>query len=281
MTHPALASMLDGFAPPATTFIVTIYGDVVVPRGGVLWMGNVVELCAGVGISESLARTAVSRLVAAGRLVGARQGRRSFYRLADPSRAEFAQAAQRLYGPPRHSDDWLILHAPDLPEDAVRRAGYGAMGAGLFLLPAWMRPAPGMLFRAAPLDPMEALAARLWDLEALAADYQAMLDMFSPVAAHLGEGAGIGGFDALVLRLALVHVFRRILLRDPELPSTALPANWPGARARSLFANLYPRLSQTADSFIGTRLEGETGPLAAETPETICRLHDLTAANPG
>lgn len=279
MTHPALASILEGFAPTATTFIVTIYGDVVVPRGGVLWMGNVVELCAGVGISESLARTAVSRLVAAGRLVGTRQGRRSFYRLADPSREEFAEAAKRLYGPPPQSQDWFILHAPELSDDEARRAGYGAMGAGTFLLPGWMRPLPGMLLRAAPLARIDGLAARLWDLDGLAGEYQAMLDMFGPAARLLGEGGAIGGLDALVLRLALVHVFRRILLRDPELPAAALPAAWPGLRARSLFADLYPRLSQTADSFIGAQLEGEAGVLAAGTVETQRRLTSLTAGD--
>ncbi len=275
MTHPALVSILDGFAPTATTFIVTIYGDIVVPRGGVLWMGNVVELCGGVGISESLARTAVSRLVAAGRLVGTRQGRRSFYRLADPSHEEFAQAALRLYGLPRQPEDWMILHAPDLAEDEARRAGYGTMAPGIYLLPGWMRPGQGMAFRAAPLASVAGLAAQLWDLGALASEYQAMLDMFGPAEALLRQEPAIDGRDALVLRLALVHVFRRILLRDPELPAAALPQDWPGMRARALFGMLYTRLSGGADSFIGAQLEGERGRLAPETSETVRRLHNL------
>ena len=52
----------------------------------------------GLGIEDGAVRTAVSRLVGAGRLVGERIGRRSFYRLSDPAQAEFAaaQAAQKL-----------------------------------------------------------------------------------------------------------------------------------------------------------------------------------------
>lgn len=50
MTHPVLARILEDFSPTATTFIVSIYGDVVAPRGEVLWMGNVIALCAGVGL---------------------------------------------------------------------------------------------------------------------------------------------------------------------------------------------------------------------------------------
>ena len=54
-------------APRAPAFLVTLYGDVVEPRGGTLWMGSLIECCAMHGLSESLVRTAVSRLVGAGR----------------------------------------------------------------------------------------------------------------------------------------------------------------------------------------------------------------------
>lgn len=54
---------------------MTIYGDVVEPRGGIARIGNPIETCAEVGISENLVRTAVSRLVAAGQLSGEREGR--------------------------------------------------------------------------------------------------------------------------------------------------------------------------------------------------------------
>lgn len=89
----------------AGSFIVTVYGDVVVPRGEVLWIGSLIETCARIGISENLVRTAVSRMVAAGRLEGERSGRRSFYRLAPAARAEFADAARLLYARPQPSGD--------------------------------------------------------------------------------------------------------------------------------------------------------------------------------
>ena len=87
--------LLDGERLRAASFIVTVYGDVVEPRGGLLWMGTLVEVCALAGISETRVRTAVSRLVAAGRLEGTRVGRRSYYRLTPAAGAEFAAAAER------------------------------------------------------------------------------------------------------------------------------------------------------------------------------------------
>ncbi len=72
-------SFLRPFPPKAAQLIVTIYGDIVEPRGGVLWMGDLISLCAGFSVNESLVRTAVSRLVSKGQLKGEREGRRSFY----------------------------------------------------------------------------------------------------------------------------------------------------------------------------------------------------------
>lgn len=70
-----LRLIIDEVSLKAAGFIVTIYGDVVEPRGGVVWTGNLIETCAAAGISETLVRTAVSRLVAAGQLSGEREGR--------------------------------------------------------------------------------------------------------------------------------------------------------------------------------------------------------------
>lgn len=117
---PLLQQRLTTRAP---AMIVTIYGDIVVPRGGVLWMGTLVEICAHLGISETLVRTAVSRLVAAEQLVGERDGRRSYYRLASGARTEFAAAARLLYGPQVGAEGFLIHHAPGLSDEIARRAG--------------------------------------------------------------------------------------------------------------------------------------------------------------
>ena len=57
----AVRALLAATAPRAASFIVTIYGDVVEPRGGTLAMATLIDSCARHGISESLVRTAVSR----------------------------------------------------------------------------------------------------------------------------------------------------------------------------------------------------------------------------
>ena len=107
-----LAPARSGYIPRAPAFIVTLYGDAIEPRGGTLWMGDLVSCCAEQGISESLVRTAVSRLVAAGKLLGERIGRKSFYRLTDQAQAEFRSASKVLYTPPPMARGWLLALKP-------------------------------------------------------------------------------------------------------------------------------------------------------------------------
>ena len=259
----------------AGSFIVTVYGDVVVPRGEVLWIGSLIETCARIGISENLVRTAVSRLVAAGRLEGERSGRRSFYRLAPAARAEFADAARLLYARPQPSGDWLVMLHPAMPEDLARRHRMARMGGDLWLCPARgdLPPTGGLVLRAAPaagLDHLPQLAG-FWDLAALAQGYRMVLARFRP----LSDGPVLSPEDALIARLLLVHLYRGVLLRDPGLPPEALPPDWPGTEAQALFRSLYPALSPLAEAHIARVMVGEDGPLAETTPRTQARLHAL------
>lgn len=263
----------------AGSFIVTLYGDVVLPRGGSLWIGNVIETCARVGISETLARTAVSRLVEAGRLAGVREGRRSFYRLTPQAAAEFEAAARVLHGPSRADGDatWTLValsgEGRAAALEALARRGFGAASPGLAVKPgdaadaardALPAGAEAVVFRGAPEAAEPALAsfvAGAWDLAALAERYAGFSARFAPLAEALGAGAAPTPAESLALRLLLVHDYRHIALRDPGLPPQALPAGWPGVAARALFRTLYDRLTPSAEAFVGEAFVALDGPL--------------------
>lgn len=273
---------LAGFEPRAASFIVTIYGDVVEPRGGLLWMGTLIDICADVDISETRVRTAVSRLVAAGQLQGERAGRRSFYRLTPAARADYARAANILFDPPPTTGQWRIVCAGEAPADDLVRAGFAVLGPGVFIAPDHAEAAtpPGLMFRAGVAQGgalLRAFAAERWDLTAHAQAYHAFLDRFAPLGRALPvlADAALAPRRALLLRLALVHSYRYALLRDPRLPPEALPPDWPGAAASALFARLYLGLSGAADSFVGDHFEDAGGLLPATTAETRKRLRGM------
>jgi hypothetical protein len=87
-------------AEPSRTWsvIITVFGDAIVPRGGSVWLGTLVNFLAALDIGDGVVRTAMSRLAADGWLQRRRVGRNSFYHLTGKGRATFRQATEHIYG---------------------------------------------------------------------------------------------------------------------------------------------------------------------------------------
>ena len=85
-----------------------------------------------------MVRTAVSRLVAANRLNGEREGRRSYYRLSDSAQTEFLLAASRIYGR-RPRQDWCFIWLADTGQEPalahLELAGFRRLASNWFLGP--------------------------------------------------------------------------------------------------------------------------------------------------
>lgn len=281
MTRPAtLATLLDTFPVSAGAFVVTLYGDVVAPRGGEVWMGTLVATCGTLGIAESRVRTAVSRLVAADRIAGEKLGRRSYYRLTPAAEREFEQASALIYAPadPPALRGWHLVALPAGPEReaaarSLSRLRFGLAQPQLALLPdrgQALPPLPAPRFAATTADDLGPLLADAWPLADLAAAMRRFLDGFAPLDGRRFEPA-----EALGLRLLLVHVFRDIALRDPLLPPALLPADWPGLAARRLFAGLYRGLAPAAEAAVAAAFVDRTGALAADGATLRRRLRRL------
>ncbi|MCI4665988.1 MAG: PaaX family transcriptional regulator [Neomegalonema sp.] len=279
MPHAAIAALVDAFPLRAGGFIVTLYGDVVAPRGGGLWMGNVIEACAAVGVNESRVRTAVSRLVAAGRLEGLKDGRKSYYRLTNAGEIEFERAAERIYREPIAAPvrGWRIVL---LPQGAQREAlmeqlsacRFGFPQPGVAILPDRGDPLPDIAapsFLAASDDDLTEVVRAAWPLEELHARIELFFSVFEPL-----EKAPPAPENALAARLMLVHAFREIALSDPRLPLEFLPANWRGPAARALFARLYLALSPAADAAIG-KFQDQNGQLRLDAAAIASRMEAL------
>ncbi|AVW93702.1 MULTISPECIES: PaaX family transcriptional regulator C-terminal domain-containing protein [Roseobacteraceae] len=275
MTDP----LLTVSPPRAPDFIVTIYGDVVEPRGGTLWMGALIECCAEHGISESLVRTAVSRLVSSGRLEGARLGRKSFYRLSTAAQAEFRDAARILFDSPPTPESWLVaLREPDACGEAP--FPWVRLASGVALAPARtdLRAIDGVIFEAHPVSGhIPALAAQNWPLCDVATAYKRVIDRYAHLMERLDE-ATASGSTALTLRLRLVDDYRRAALADPQLPLHACPDEWPADAAQDLFTRLYLALSPAADRHIAAQFQNQSGFLPRDTKATLTRLARLRAS---
>lgn len=111
-----------------------------------------------------------------------------------------------------------------------------------------------------------------WNLDQLAADYADFVASYQPILEALREQA-CGPVDeqgAFLVRTLLIHDFRRLLLRDPELPEVLQPAGWPGHEARRLCKEVYRRLLQPSERHLDRHLllaSGEVPPASRMVDE--------------
>ena len=67
--------------------------------------------------------------------------------------------------------------------------------------------------------------------------------------------------SAFLVRTLLIQEYRKVLLRDPQLPAELLPAGWHGTSAYQLCRNLYLAVYAQADAHLSATMETASGPL--------------------
>ena len=274
--NSTIAQLLDQFhaRKPARiwSLIVTLYGDAIVPRGGSLWIGSLIEIMALFNIDAGHVRTAVSRLSSDGWLSSTKRGRASYYRLSRSGEDEFLQATQRIYSsiPVRRGALRVALIGPAVGDAAALRTGLKAAGfapvspiihVGLGSPPSELWAA-GLFVLTPEENDKRDLAAAAWRLDEMAQAYRDFIAQFSSLAALLDKQA-LKDDEALVARTLLIHAFRRVVLRDPALPADLLPMDWSGEAARALAGRIYAAVVAPSERFLDAHGRNEEGPLPA------------------
>lgn len=286
-----IAHFMASDPPRSKSLIMTIFGDAIVPHGGVVWLGSLIDLLAPFGVNHRLLRTSVFRLAQEGWLVAQRDGRRSAYAITAQAQARFAHAYQRIYAPlATHWDGcWTLVLTPGGSADAAARAtlrkelqweGYRMIAPGLFAHPAsdahvlaTLLARSGLagqvyVWRASALPaagqkPLRGLVDDSWELSTVVAGYQAFIARFAPLQALLQGGAALAPEAAFVVRSLLIHAYRRVQLHDPQLPVELLPDPWPGSAAYALARAVYHASYAAAEQHLMTILQREDQHAAA------------------
>jgi phenylacetic acid degradation operon negative regulatory protein len=247
--------------PSARAYLMMVLGEYVLADPAetaepaeAAWTQTILDALGMVGFGPKAVRKALTRTAAAGLLVAHRAGRRTRWHLTPRGHDYLLAAKGRLFatGPERDWDgDWLLLLTSVRERDRNLRhrlradlgwAGFGSLGPGVWISPhpthaaearqvldALGEPIHATLLHARLDDPEErhALVTQAWDVAELDKDYRAFVDRFA-AADPCSPG------ETLAELAHLVYEWRRLLLADPGLPPTLLPADWSGEQARRL-----------------------------------------------
>jgi phenylacetic acid degradation operon negative regulatory protein len=282
------------------SLLVTILGDAIAPRGGMISLGSLIQLAQPFGLTERLVRTSIGRLANEQWVSSQRSGRSSFYSLTDNGKARFAEATQRIYGvsPGSWNGQWtLVIVPPSLKKlrDSLREElswlGFGQLAAGVFAHPThkenMIRARLAELEATGQLIVLQGgivtqasdanLVAMGWDFGDLARRYRRFISMFAPLEPTLPAGAATppAGETAFVLRTLLLHEYRKIHLRDPLLPASLLPQDWVGTDAHSLCRNLYAKVFPASERYLSATVQTMDGALPAPSHEILQRFGGL------
>jgi phenylacetic acid degradation operon negative regulatory protein len=275
----------------AGSLITTVFGDAILPRGGRVSLGSMIQLLQPLGVNERLVRTAVYRLVKEEWLQSEAMGRKTDYMLTPSGRSRFDEASRQIYAAdiPGWDRRWrliLILGDMDLRlREPLRRAlfwhGFGETSTGSFVHPTadmervmeslaseglqavlpHLMPMVAVNSRAANCATDIDMVQKAWDLSNLALSYEGFVQKYEPIReALLAEGQeDVSEEDAFLVRTLLIHDVRRLLLRDPQLPESLLPATWPGNRARLLCRDLYRKLLPLSERHLDANVRLSSG----------------------
>lgn len=260
--------------PRVWSLIVTFFGDAILPRGGTVALSTISDLLAIMDIGGSAIRPALSRLARDGLFDREKQGRNSFYRLSDEAARDFRIAAERIYAERHVAWDgaWRIVVLPDTSNgrEGVRArllaAGFGQIAPNVLVAThISIARAQSLLDELGIGDDAALFSAELansdfaasalfesaWPETGARRGYERFLHQFQPLLDPLASRSDAPTPEtAMILRLLLIHQFRRAALIDPVVPDMLRPADWPGKPARALASRLYTLLVPASERWL-------------------------------
>ena len=109
------------------------------------------------------------------------------------------------------------------------------------------------------------VATQSWGLAQLAQSYRLFVKTYQPLVVEWPVKktckSHIQNQKAFLLRLLLIHDYRRLLLRDPALPQKLLPGDWPGQAARTVCTQMYAALSVPSETYLEEHMQLADGRL--------------------
>ena len=271
---PKTRKLQHGLTLRANSLLVTLFGDALAAQNAPVSLGSLIELAGLFGLSSRLVRTSAFRLTADGWFDVTRVGRRSFYALSALGQQRVVHAQRRIYdfAPLPWAGYWTLALVDARLKASTRQhlkrellwAGFGQLSTSVFAHPHADHTALKdiinstqthdqlVVLQAQSLDgyAQRPLATVMQDTFKLAAVGAAWLAFIKRFAAVQNDAASLKPKAAFFTRTLLIHEYRKVLLRDPQLPQALLPVDWPASDARQLCEALYGSLRAGSQAYL-------------------------------
>ncbi|WP_299966524.1 PaaX family transcriptional regulator C-terminal domain-containing protein [uncultured Roseobacter sp.] len=225
------------------SLLVSVFGDLAAEDGSALGGPVLSAIMGRMGIRSEATRVALHRLRKDGWITSERAGRTSRHSLTRHGRTETLAASRRIYASTAdRPQSWRVIiteAATAESRDALSTADFTPIANRIFLASGDATAPKDALVLSAKAVP-EWLRRQV-TLAGTLADYAALCAILQRIDDVLPEGTQLDPFDRAVLRCLMVHNWRRLVLKQPDLPDGLFTADWQGPRCRDLVTRLLDR----------------------------------------
>ena len=220
--------MTEDRPPRVWSLLVTVFGELAQDSRSGISGAVLARLTEMIGIKPEAVRVALHRLRRDGWIESVKSGRTSNHRLGRRGRMESAKANPAIYlSRPVPGKAWLVIRQPSMKPGAGD-AGEFDLGQGQFIA---VRRDDHPEALCLPLSPGRGIPEWLGN-KICGADLRAQSALLEGKLERMRTGLEAAGdptpLQVAVLRVLVVHEWRRLILKAPNLPGHLFPEGWRG-----------------------------------------------------
>lgn len=225
------------------SIIISLFGDMAQQPKDQISGGALTRVITPLGIKPEAIRVALHRLRKDGWIESVRSGRASVHYLTEFGRTQCAAVTPRIYArEPGAPQSWHLLIAAETCgqaalDEALLLPGYIAVNRTTAL---GFGPKPGKTQDLLALDADNLTLPNWFKTQLFPADLSnSCAALLKAVNAIPDPAPNLNSAQVATLRTLIVHRWRRVVLRHPDLPASFHPAGWVGeACQRRVFSLL-------------------------------------------
>lgn len=247
-------------APSARSLLLTILGEFSLQQQKATWTSAFVKSLAVLGVDEKTSRQTLARTASRGILEPEKVGRRTRWHLTPKAVSLLKEGKERIYTFHTNKRSWnskwviIVVAIPEAKRDSrynmkimLGWAGFAPLSPGVWICP-WVDRQDEAVKVLADLglsevsrifigelsvnDDTSKLVSDAWDLPSVEDAYESFQSCHENIKPTTDE-------EHFVALIRMINEWRRLPLKDPDLPPELLPPNWSGDKASELFHKLH------------------------------------------